>query len=324
MEMNADTLPIRCRMLGPYCRLIVLLILAISGAKGTSPPPTNVTESLEWATRTSELIVIGRPISVYPDAVRKDDSRFEEDVTIKVQRVVAGEFGETSLTFRWKPNRRIYMKYWLEQEKEQPNVNFDFQMFFWLNRASRDFSQGDSNSIQWTMRADLFQNGSWNTATGSKAERTATILAAIEAERDYMRANGISPLNLKAEDFSRTKTLASGPLHISPKGSVLLKISQREFVIVPAYPQLQQEALNLCRSNDMADRTRGAFMLRSYRGEVSTQMLMSLLGDPEAYRWDMSSKTACATYMVRAAAYDILRDQGISAPMPLLDECHNR
>ncbi|MEP6539970.1 MAG: hypothetical protein ABJF23_31880 [Bryobacteraceae bacterium] len=304
--------------------MAVLIMLATTGAKGNSSPPITINQSLEWATRTSELIVIGRPISVRPDVVRKDDFRFEEDVTINVERVLAGEFNKTSLTFRWKPDRRVYMKYWLEQEREQPNVNFNFHMFFFLNRAPREFGQDDRNSIRWTRRADLLENGSWTNAAGRKAETTAAILSAVEAELAYMRANGISWLNLEAEDFSRTITLATGPLSISPKGSVMLKVREREYVIVPAYPRLQQQALDLCRSSDVADRARGAFMLRSYPGEVSTQMLTALLKDHEAYRWNMSNSTSCATYMVRAAAYDVLRNQGVSVPKPLLDECHNQ
>ncbi len=50
-------------------------------------------------------------------------------------------------------------------------------------------------------------------------------------------------------------------------------------------------------------------MLRSYPGEVTRRMLTSLLRDE------------CATYTDRAAAYDVLRDQGTVVPKPLLDDC---
>lgn len=65
-------------------------------------------------------------------------------------------------------------------------------------------------------------------------------------------------------------------------------------------------------------------MLGSCPGRASEQMLMSLLKDDGAYRWDMSNNTSCSTYMVRAAAYDTLRDLGISATKPPLDECKSR
>jgi hypothetical protein len=105
---------------------------------------------------------------------------------------------------------------------------------------------------------------------------------------------------------------------------VILKISARKFVVAPAYPRFQEQALDLGKSSDFGERERGAFMLRSYPGEPTTRVLMSLLQDDGAYRWNMSDKTECATYVVRAAAYDVLRDQGVSVPKPLLDECHNR
>ena len=312
--------PTRCRRRARYRRSILLAILATADLGATTPPPTTITESLEWMTRTSELIVIGRPISVSPDVVRADDSRFEEDATIKVERVLAGELSETSLTFRWRPDRRVYMKYWLQLEKDWPNSHYDFHMFFFLNRAS----QADGNSPMWTMRADLFGNGSWKTALGNNAETTDAIAASIQGELAYMRAHRIAPLESKPENFDRTKTLAMHSMVVPPKGSILLKISEREYMIVPAYPHFQQQALDLCRSSDMGERERGAFMLRSYPDNASVQVLKSLLNDGGAYRWDMSSNTSCATYQVRAAAYDTLRDLGISVTKPLLDECHSR
>jgi hypothetical protein len=305
---------------GFSCCAILLALLAPTGLGATSPPPTSIAESLEWITRTSELIVVGRPISVYPDVVRTNDDRFDEDVTVKVERVLAGELNEASLTFRWRPDRRIYMKYWLELEKE-PNVRFDFHMFFFLNRAS---SITDDGKPRWTMRADLFFQGSWKTAVGIKAETTSAIAAAIEGELAYMREHGISPLQLKADTFERTKTLAMASALAPPKGSVLVKISQHEYVVSPAYPPLQQDALDLCRATDMYERSRGALMLRSYPDSTSVGMLMSLLNDQDAYRWNMSVNTSCATYMVRAIAYDVLRDMGISTTKPVLDECHSR
>ena len=104
----------------------------------------------------------------------------------------------------------------------------------------------------------------------------------------------------------------------------MLKISPTRLVIAPAYPRFEADALDLCRSNDFRERERGAFMLRSYRSEAARQMLFSLLRDEGAFRWNLSATSGCATYMVRAAAYDVLRDQGIDVPQPLLDECHNR
>ena len=67
-------------------------------------------------------------------------------------------------------------------------------------------------------------------------------------------------------------------------------------------------------------------MFRSYPVDASFQMLASLLTDKEVFRWDMSSKTACGVYVyiVGVAAYDTLRDLGVSAPKPLLEECRNR
>ena len=65
-------------------------------------------------------------------------------------------------------------------------------------------------------------------------------------------------------------------------------------------------------------------MLRSYPQRDSIQVLQSLLKDDGAYRWDMSANTACTTYMVRVAAYDTLRDQGVSVQKPLLEECKTR
>lgn len=300
--------------------MILLAILATADTRATTPAPTCIKDSLEWMTRTSDLIVIGRPISVSPDVVRMDDSRFEEDATIKVERVLAGEFSETSLTFRWQPNRKVYMKYWLDQEKEQPNVKFDFHMFFFLNRAS----QADGNSPLWTMRADLFGNGAWKTAIGNEAGSTDAIVAAIHTELAYMQANHIAPLRLSPENFDRTKTVTVHGAFIPPKGSILFKVAQRDYVIIPAYPQFRQQALDLCRSSDMVERERGAFMLRSYPDNTSVQMLMSLLKDEGAERWNVSSNVSCATYAVRAAAYDTLRDMGIAVAKPLLDDCHSR
>jgi hypothetical protein len=305
---------------GRYCCSILLAILAAPLLRASSPPPTSVCESLEWLTRTSELIVIGRPISVSPDVVRTDGSHFDEDAKIKIERVLAGELADRTVTFRWRPDRRVYMKYWLEQEKQQPNVRFDFHMVFFLNRASN----ADGNPPMWTMRADLHDCGDWKTAIGNWARSTDTIAAAIEGELAYMREHRIAPLRLKPETFERTKTLAMYGAVVPPRGSILLKIAERDYVIVPAYPQFQQQALDLCRSSDMRERQRGVFMLRSYPDKVSLEMLMSLLNDDSAYQWNMSSNTACATYVVRAAAYDTLLDRGISVSKPLLDDCRSQ
>ena len=149
-------------------------------------------------------------------------------------------------------------------------------------------------------------------------------MAAIEGEQAYMRAHRIAPLRLKPENFDRTKTLSMHGAIIPPKGSILLKISQREYVIIPAYPQFLQHALDLVRSSDLGERERGVFMLRSYPDNATMQTLTSLLNDEGAFRWDMSSNTSCATYMVRVAAYDTLRDMGISVSRPVLDDCHSR
>jgi len=309
----------RARRVGYLCS-IPFAIFATPLLYASTPPPISVCNSLEWLTRTNELIVIGRPISVSPDVVRTDDVRFDEDATIKIERVLAGDLSEQTLTFRWRPDRRIYMKYWLEQEKQQPNVRFDFHMVFFLDRASNV----DGNSPMWSMRADLQDCGNWKTAIGNWARSIEVIVAAIGSELAYMREHRIAPLQLKPESFERTKTLAMSGAIIPPAGSILLKISERDYVIVPAYPQFQQQALDLCRSSDLGERQRGVFMLRSYPDKASLEMLMSLLNDEGAYRWNMSSKTSCATYMVRAAAYDVLRDRGISVPKPVLDDCHSQ
>lgn len=164
----------------------------------------------------------------------------------------------------------------------------------------------------------------WKTAIGNWARNIEAIVTAIGGELAYMREHRIAPLQLKPGSFERTKTLAMSGAVIPPAGSILLKISERDYVIVPAYPQFQQQALDLCRSSDLGERQRGVFMLRSYPDKASLEMLMSLLKDEGAYRWNMSSNTSCVTYMVRAAAYDVLRDRGISVPKPLLDDCHSQ
>jgi len=303
-----------------YLCSITIAILATPLLSASSPPPTSVCDSLEWLTRTSELIVIGRPISVSPDVIRQDDAHFDEDATIKIERVLAGDLSDQTLTFRWRPDRRVYMKYWLEQEIEQPNVTFDFHMVFFLNRAANV----DGKSPVWNMRSDLHGCGGWKTAIGNWARSIETIVAAIGGELAYMREHRIAPLQLKSEVFDRTKTLAMAGAIVPPTGSILLKIAERDYVIVPAYPQFQQQAMDLCRSSDQGERQRGAFMLRSYSDKTSLEMLMSLLNDEGAFRWNMSSNTSCATYMVRAAAYDVLRDKGISVTKPLLDDCQSR
>ena len=117
-----------------------------------------------------------------------------------------------------------------------------------------------------------------------------------------MREHGIAAVQLRPESFERTKTLAMSAEMIPPVGSISLKISGREYVIVPAYPHVQQQALDLCRSNDPGERRRGVFLLRSYSSDEGVEMLKSLLNDRWADRWTMSSDTSCATYLVRAAA----------------------
>ena len=118
--------------------------------------------TVEWLTRTSELIFIGRPISVFPDVVRPGDVRFDEDATINIERVLTGDLTDETLTFRWRPDRRSYMKYLLEQERQQPNAWFDFRNVFFLNRATNV----DGHSPVWSMRADLATCGDLKTANG--------------------------------------------------------------------------------------------------------------------------------------------------------------
>ena len=65
-------------------------------------------------------------------------------------------------------------------------------------------------------------------------------------------------------------------------------------------------------------------MLRSYPDYRSVQRLRSLLLDDGGIRWDKSSDTACVVYVVRVAAYDVLRDLGVSVLKPLLEECRKR
>lgn len=209
----ADSDPTRCKKRGSFLRLVLIAILATLDL-GATTLPISITESLEWMTRTSELIVIGRPVGVSPDLIRTNDSRFEEDATIKVERVLAGELSEANLTFRWQPDRRVYMKYWLVQENEQPNVKFDFHMFFFLNRAPH----ADGNSPLWTMRADLLCSGEWKTGMGNRAETTDAIVAAIQGELAYMRAHRIAPLKLKRVKLRPHKKTRNALVVCSPEG----------------------------------------------------------------------------------------------------------
>lgn len=277
------------------------------------PAPMEVADSLEWLTWDCDLIVLGYPHRLQPDVMRIDDRTFEAQATIEVQRVLYGEYNAGSLSFSWKTDRVTPMD-------NRP------QLFF-LKRSSSQ--RGESYPTLWTLRRSVLPSASSQglpTATGGLARTADEVMTTVENEAANRTANS-SQIHVDPgpDNFSRTKTLAQGCFNcVARKGAVILEVSPRRYLVVPAYPRFQEYAIHLCQSVDFDERVRGAYMLRSYPGEATAQVLMSLLYDDGAYRWNMSSTAECATYTVRAAAYDVLRDQGVVVPKPLLDECHNR
>jgi hypothetical protein len=109
----------------------------------TSPPPTSIEDSLEWTTRTSELIVLGKPLHVSQDT--HDDSSlqpyFEENVTIAVDRVLLGVYSSSMLVFRWTTVRARTMEH--EVEINEP-------WLFFLNPA-----RGASSQAAWSLRRSI-------------------------------------------------------------------------------------------------------------------------------------------------------------------------
>lgn len=158
--------------------------------------------------------------------------------------------------------------------------------------------------------------------------RTADeIVGVVQKEIPEMDVTPISWGNPAGPDtFVRSKTFDVGPsCYASPKGSVLLMLAPRQYIVAPAYPRFRQQALALCRSSDSLYRERGAYMLRSYPDDESVQMLTALLTDESAYRWNMTQAQACAVYMVRVAAHDTLRDPGHEPKSPVrLEGCRSR
>jgi hypothetical protein len=307
-----QTPPLRHRVLAALCVLVAFVL------NGNTPPPIEVADSLEWMTWDSDLIVLGSPRSVVPDVIQTNDSMFEEQVTVVVKRVLYGSYNSETLNFQWKTNRGRSMKREVDLARE-PNVTYDRPQLFFLRRSNEG----------WTLRRNVFPNGSSQglaTAAGGLARTADQIMGVIEKEIANRIVN-VGPIDIDPgpDKFSRTKTLSQGCfLCIAPRGAVMLKVSPTKYVVAPAYPRFQADAVGLCQSEDFRERERGAFMLRSYPGEAATRVLITLLADDGAYRWNLSTSTACATYMVRAAAYDVLRERGIVVPKPLLDECHDR
>lgn len=304
--------PLRDRVFAALC------IFVASGLSETKPVPIDVAESLEWMTWDSDLIVLGFPRSVVPDVIQMNDSVFDEQVTIDVKRVLYGSHNSESLTFQWKTDRVRAMKGEVDLVRE-PNVTDDRPQVFFLRWSNEG----------WRLRRNIFPKQSSQglaTTVGGLARTANEIMSVIETEIVKRAATVLAvDLDPGPDQFSRTKTLSQGCFNcVAPKGGVMLKVSPARYVIAPAYSEFQGDALKLCQSEDFRERERGAFMLRSYPGGATTDTLTSLLADEGAYRWNMSATTACATYTVRAAAYDVLREQGIVVPKPLLDECHNR
>jgi len=201
------------------------------------------------------------------------------------------------------------------------------QLFFL--KSSTDSADWHNINAPWTLRTRFVFGDNYPglpLANGDRAKTAAQMRTAIETEASSIADHPLAvPIESNSDTFSRTKTLAQGTsFWISPKGSVLLKTGERQYLRVPAYPHLEQQAIELCKSGDDSERQRGAYMLRSYPDESSIRMLRSPLSDPAAYRWDISSTKACAVYMVRVAAYDTLRDLEVTVPRPLLEECHQR
>ncbi len=309
--------------------LIVLAVLAASPSMGTSLLPSTIEDSLEWTTRNSELIVLGRPLQVNQD-VHDENSRwppvqFEEHVTISVDRVLLGVSHSPSLAFRWSTDRSHTMQYEVDLTNEK-NVTYDRPQLFFLNRAG---GPGPASPTAWRLRRSIFVKQSsqgLRTATGELVKTADGIIGVVEKEISELNTIPISRGNETGSDtFIRSKTLAQGPsYYASPKGSVLLLVAPREYVIAPAYLRFREHALTLCRSSDSQDRERGAYMLRSYSDDASVKMLTALLTDESAYLWNMTPTQACAVYMVRVAAYDTLRDLGHEPKVPVqLEECQN-
>jgi hypothetical protein len=121
--------------------LAVLCLLAAFSLRGTTPPPIEVAESLEWMTWDSDLIVLGYPHKVEPDVIPTNDSMFGEQVTIDVKRVLYGSYDADSLSFRWETNRARSMKREVDLGRE-PNVTYDRPQLFFLRWISKQQADG--------------------------------------------------------------------------------------------------------------------------------------------------------------------------------------
>ncbi len=309
----------------PHRILAALCFMVASNLVGTVPPLVEMVDTLEWMIWDCDLIVLGHPRSVTPDVIQTSDSVFEEQAVVDVTRVLLGSYTADSLTFHWKTTRAMSMKREVDLARE-PNVKYHRPQLFFLRRSGE---QGIHEPAHWTLRRNIFLNQSSQglaTARGGLARTADEILGLIELEVAHRAANRL-PVDIDPVpgSFHRTKTLAQGCFScIAPKGAVILKLSPTKYVVAPAFPQFHIDALTLLQSPDYRERERGALMLRSYPGEATTRVLLPLLTDDGAYRWDLSSNTVCAAYVVRAAAYDILREHGIRVPEPFLGECRSR
>jgi hypothetical protein len=289
------------------------------------PPPYSLMDSLEWMVRNSDLVVLGYPRAVEPDTSPNDESTFEEKVTIQVTRVLYGAYAPRTLSFSWKTDRHRSMKSEVELARD-PNVVYDRPQLFFLRRSPEKNIAGDG--IAWTLHASVFLNQSSSgvaTAAPGLATTAGEILKAVTGESaSYAVAESPLPSSTATETFSRTKTSLQGCLDcIAPMGAVILRLSRTQLVVAPAYPRFQTTAFELCRSADYEQRERGAYMLRSYPGPASREVLVRLLNDSGAVRFNTSPDKTCTAYVVRTAAYDVLRDQGVVVPKPILEDCQH-
>jgi hypothetical protein len=299
-------------------RALAVGALAVSLCSGTKPPPITVDESVEWITRDSDLVIIGYTLQLSSDLPEPGSRMVREQVTVGVDRVILGAYSAGTLTF----NRKT----------EFPgDLGHDARPQLLFLKRSTDPADWHTIGAPWILRTRfVFGDNSPGLplANGGRAKTASDVVAAIQAEASKLGDNPFAVhVESRSDTFSRTKTLIGGEGHLvwdSPKGSLVLKTGERQFLIVPAYPHLHQYALELCKSTDENERARGAYVLRNFPDPSSVRILTALLKDASAYRWDLSSTTACAVYTVRVAAYDTLRDLGVAVTRPLLEECHQR
>ena len=301
-----------------------MLFLIASSLSGNSRFVERV-DSLEWTVWESDLIVLGYPVSVMPETV-PNNAVLEEQTTLGVKSVLYGKYNAAPLMFQSKTTTTgTSMRFEVELARTENVTYNDRPQVFFLRRS--DKRQPD-DSEQWTLLRRVFPRQSsqgLETADGGLVRTAGEIMNVIEHEI-AQRAILASPGNVapSSTNFSRAETLSQGCFEcIAPIGAVMLKLANK-YVVAPAYPRFQADAFALLGSTDFRERERGALMLRSYPSEATTRALLLLLTDSGAYRWNLSSTTECTTFSVRAAAYDILHEQGIEVTKPLLDECHSR